>query len=247
MPLFPARRPPPHADGRVAVRDSRILRREPSGALALHADVSAFTGGLLNDMVVDGRGRAYVGNFGFDLMGGAAPASAALVRVDPDGAATVAAEDLRFPNGAVLTPDGRTLIVAETFGNRIAAFDVADDGTLGPRRDWARFGDVPESDSYAGLMSQVVICPDGVGLDAEGALWLADAIGSRLLRVREGGEVAEEIAIPSGGVFACMLGGADGRTLFACVAPDFHEAKRMVAKEGSVVAIRVDVPHAGRP
>ncbi|MFP5020336.1 SMP-30/gluconolactonase/LRE family protein [Pseudonocardia phyllosphaerae] len=234
-------------DGRllvVSMRDRRILRRETDGSLVTHADLSAYATGHVNDMVVDDRGRAYVGNFGFDLMGGADLATASLVRVDPDGTVTEVADDLWFPNGSVLTDDG-TLLVDETFGNRITAFDVADDGSLTNRRIWARFGDLPSTD-LATAVGQAVVAPDGCGLDAEGALWVADATGGRLLRVREGGEILEEV--PAGtGVFACLLGGADGRTLFASAAPDFHEHARKQAREGSVIATRVEVPHGGRP
>jgi len=204
-------------------------------------------------MVVDARGRAYAGHFGYDLMGGGAPALASLVRVDPpaDGGgpprASVAAEGLNFPNGSALTADGRTLLVAETFGARITAFDVAADGGLGGRRVWAEPGGAASDEVDGTEETTPAFRPDGVALDAEGALWVADAGGGRLLRLREGGEVLDEVHMGGDGVFACMLGGADGKTLYACVAPDFHEEKRRAAKEGRVVALRVDVPHAGLP
>jgi sugar lactone lactonase YvrE len=235
-------------DGRllvVSMRDSTLLRREPTGELVVHADLAAHVTGHPNDMVVDGQGRAYVGNFGFDLMGGAAIDTATLLRVDPDGAVTVVAEDLLFPNGSVLTPEG-TLLVAETFGNRIAAFDVHPDGSLGERRDWARFGDVPASRVVAEALPDLAVAPDGMCLDAEGAVWVADAINARVVRVREGGEVVDEVAVAPG-VFACMLGGDDGTTLFLSSAPDFDEHARSAAREARVLAVTVDVPHAGRP
>lgn len=235
-------------DGRllvVSMRDARLLRREPDGTLVTHADLRAHVGGHPNDMVVDGQGRAFVGNFGFDLMGGAPVAPAALLRVDPDGTVTPVADDLWFANGSVVTDDG-VLLVNETFGNRISAFDVAADGSLSGRRSWAVFGDLPRESELTKALGEVVIAPDGGCLDAEGAMWIADALGGRLLRVREGGEILEEIPTGSG-VFACMLGGDDGRTLFACLAPDFDEHARSAAREASLVAARVDVPHAGRP
>ncbi len=223
--------------------DSKVLRREPDGSLVTHADVSAYVGGLLNDMVVDSVGHAYVGNFGFDLMGGTAPIeTASLVRIAPDGATSVAARDLWFPNGSAITPDGKTLLVNETFGNRVTAFDIGGAGSLLNRRVWASFGDLPGHD-VALAVQQLAVMPDGASLDAEGALWVADSRGGRVLRVQEGGEILDEISTGSG-VFACMLGGADGRTLFCCVAPDFHAEKRKAAKEASIVAVRVDVPHA---
>ena len=136
-------------------------------------------------MVVDALGRAYVGNFGFDLMAGEPVATTTtVVRVDPDGSARAVADGLCFPNGSFITPDGKTLIVNETFGNRISEFDILADGGLGPRRDWADFGALPASDDLHTLIAASAIGPDGGALDAEGALWVADAIGKRIVRVR---------------------------------------------------------------
>ncbi len=234
-------------DGRllvVSMRDHRILRREADGTLATHADLAGHVTALANDMVVDADGRAYVGNFGFDLMSGAPLAPTVLVRADPDGTVTTVAEDLWFPNGSVITEDN-VLLVDETFGNRITAFDLHD-GELMNRRTWATFGDVPKETELPGALSQIIVAPDGCGLDAEGALWVADGLNGQLIRVREGGEIVDRIEVGSG-VFACMLGGDDGRTLFACAAPDFDEHARSAAREARLIAIRVDVPHAGRP
>jgi sugar lactone lactonase YvrE len=235
-------------DGRllvVSMRDATILRREEDGELVVHADLSSYVTGHPNDMVVDGMGRAFVGNFGFDLMGGADVGPTMLLRVDPDGSVTEVADDLWFPNGSVITDDG-VLLVDETFGNRVTAFDVGPDGSLSNRRVWAQFGELPSSTVLGEVIPELAVAPDGCGLDAEGCLWLADAVGARVLRVREGGEIVEEI--PTGlGVFACMLGGADGRTLFLCCAPDFDEHARSAAREGELRSVRVDVPHAGMP
>ena len=235
-------------DGRllvVSMRDHRILRREPDGTLVTHADLSGHVTGLANDMVVDSAGRAYVGNFGFDLMNGAPLAPTVLVRADPDGTVTEVADDLWFPNGSVITDDG-VLLVDETFGNRVTAFDLGSDGALTGRRTWASFGDLPEETELPGALGQIKVAPDGCCLDAEGALWIADGLAGRVIRVREGGEIIEQIEVGSG-VFACMLGGDDGRTLFACAAPDFDERARSAAREARLLAIRVDVPHAGCP
>ncbi len=235
-------------DGRllvVSMRDARLLRREPDGTLVTHADLSAHVSGHPNDMVVDRDGRAFVGNFGFDLMNGAPVAPANLVRVDPDGTVTTVADDMWFANGSVITDDG-VLLVDETFGNRITAFDLGQDGSLGNRRVWARFGELPADRDLEKALGQLVVAPDGCCLDAEGALWIADALAGRLVRVREGGEIVDEIPVGSG-VYACMLGGVDGRTLFACAAPDFNEHARKAAREARLVSVRVDVPHAGRP
>ena len=235
-------------DGRLLVvsqHDGRLLRREADGSLVTHADLSGVATGELNDMVVDAQGRAFVGNFGFDLFAGAPVAPASLLRVDPDGSVTEVATDLCFPNGSVLT-DGGALLVGETFGNRISAFDVRADGSLGERRDWASFGPLPTETAVPAALGQLAVAPDGCGLDAEGALWVADALAGRVLRVAEGGEVLQEIAVGTG-VFACMLGGADGRTLYLSSAPDFDEHARSAAREGRLLSTRVDVPHAGRP
>lgn len=232
-------------DGRllaVSMRDRRILRREADGTLVTHADLSRHAAGHLNDMVVDSRGRAYVGNFGFDLMGGAPLKPTALHRVDPGGTVTEAATDLWFPNGSVITPDG-TLLVDETFGNRVTAFDLTQEGQLTNRRVWAEFGPLPTERATEKVLPQAAVAPDGCCLDAEGALWIADGIGNRLLRVSEGGTITDEVR-PGTGVYACALGGSDGKTLFACAAPDFHENTRKAAREASLIALRVAVPAA---
>jgi sugar lactone lactonase YvrE len=235
-------------DGRaliVSMRDHRIIVRDADGGLTEHADLSAAVPAVLNDMVVDEHGGAYVGNFGFDLMGGAAMRTTTLTRVAPDGTVTEAADGLAFPNGMVILPGG-VLVVAETFAARLTAFDIAPDGGLSGRREWARFGDAPATTDVGEAVGQLAVAPDGICADAEGAIWVADALHGRVLRVREGGEVVEEV--PTGtGVYACMLGGDDGRTLFLCTAPSFAEHERRPVREARLLATRVDVPHAGRP
>jgi sugar lactone lactonase YvrE len=235
-------------DGRllvVSMRDRCLLRREADGTLVAHADLSAFVGGDLNDMVVDTVGRAYVGNLGFDIASGSPVEPATLVRVDPDGAITTVADDLWFPNGSVITEDG-VLLVCESFGNRVTAFDLTDNGALTNRRPWAQFGELPTDRQVGKLFRQLAVAADGCALDADGALWVADAIGGRVLRLRSGGVILDEIAVGTG-VFACMLGGRDGRTLFLCTAPDADAGIRAKALDGKVLSTRVDVPHAGRP
>jgi sugar lactone lactonase YvrE len=227
------------------MRDGRLLRREADGTLACHADLSRYLGGHLNDMVADAQGRVFVGEFGFDLMSGADLKPAGLLRVDPDGTVTQVAEDLWFPNGSVITEDG-TLLVDETFGNRVTAFDITADGTLANRRTWAKFGELPTDREIGKMIGQVVVAPDGCCLDADGAMWIADGLGGRVIRVREGGEIIDEVQAGTG-VFACMLGGADGRTLFICAAPDFQEEARKNAREATLLTARVDTPHAGLP
>ena len=232
----------------VSMTDHRLIRRSPDGALSVHADLSGHCGGHLNDMVLDARGRAYVGEFGFDLMAFADPAPAKLMRVDPDGGVHVLADDLRFPNGAVITPDGATLILGETAGARYTAWTVHPDGSLGERRVWAQVADAPELGPLAETLPLLKFAPDGCTLDAEGSIWAADAVGARCLRCAEGGEILEEIPAPEGlGIFACMLGGPDGRTLLLCAAPDFLEANRAAVREAVLLTTTVEIPHAGLP
>jgi sugar lactone lactonase YvrE len=231
----------------VSMKDQRLLRWS-DGSVSTYADLSDVCGGHLNDLVVDASGRAFVGDFGFDLMGGGPPSSSSVKRVDPDGTVTVVASDLRFPNGSVITPDGGTLIVGETWGNRFSAFDIAADGSLTNRRVWGAFGPEPAGNTLDEWLAHVVVAPDGCTLDAEGHIWVADGFGSRVLRVAPGGAIVDEIAGPDGmGVFACALGGNDGRDLLMCCAPDFYEHTRAPVREAVLVSAPVAVPHAGLP
>jgi sugar lactone lactonase YvrE len=217
----------------VSMLDHRLLCCTPDGDVREVAAFGEHCGGPANDMVVDERGRAYIGNFGYDIMTGATPTTAALVRVDPDGSVHVAADDLSFPNGTVITDDGRTLIVGETMGARYTAFSIAPDGVLAQRRVWA---EVPG------------VAPDGCCLDAGGRIWCADALGRRCVLVEEGGRIVRERPAPDGmGVYACMLGGPDGTTLVQCCAPDFLADRRRDAREAVLVTTTVDVPRAGLP
>ncbi len=219
-------------DGRllvVAMESRRVLRVEPDGTVATHADLSGVATGRGNDMVVAADGTAYVGNFGFEL--GTPMRPAALARVQPTGAVDVAAEGLEFPNGTVITPDGTTLIVGETFGKRATAFTIAADGSLHDRRLWADLGDV---------------LPDGCTLDAEGAIWFADAGGTAVVRVREGGEITDRVEVGQH-PFACALGGDDGRTLHVVAADSSRDEEVVGAATGTIRTLRVDVPHAGLP
>jgi sugar lactone lactonase YvrE len=214
----------------VSMLDRALLELK-AGGLRPVADLSALAGGPCNDMVVDAAGRAYVGNFGYDRHGGEAPRTTGLIRVDGDGRATRVAEDLMFPNGMVITPDGKTMIVAETYAHRISAFAIGADGGLGARR----------------VFAEMPGCyPDGICLDAEGAVWVADARGHEASRVFEGGRVAQRVAVGSRTVFACMLGGADRRTLFLCTSTGSGPA--MAEKtDGKIEYARVAVPGAGLP
>jgi sugar lactone lactonase YvrE len=232
----------------VSMRDHRILRWSANDGVTVHADAGEHCSGHLNDMVVDRHGRAYAGEFGFDLMAGADPAPAVLVQAEPDGTVSVAAADMLFPNGSVITPDGRTLIVGETAGARYTAFTIRDDGSLTDRRVWAQVAPTPPITTFAETLSRLEFGPDGCALDAEGHIWSADEVGARCVRLAPGGEIVDEIRAPEGlDCFACMLGGEDGRTLLICAAPDFAESNRSAAREAVLLTTTVDVPHAGLP
>ena len=223
----------------VSMKDHRLLRRWPDGRVTQHADVSRFCGGFLNDMVVDRFGRAYVGNFGFALERKSRVAPTALVRVDSDGSSSVVADDLLFPNGAVVTADGRTLIVGETFRSRYIAFTIGTDGSLTDRRVWA---------DLASAIDQSPLNPDGCALDAEGHIWSADARSGRCYRVAPGGAIVDRIDPPAGlRFFACMLGGSDGRTLLGCAARGYYEAIESESRDAVIALTSVDVAHEGLP
>ncbi|WP_409330801.1 SMP-30/gluconolactonase/LRE family protein [Trujillonella humicola] len=230
----------------VSMKDHRLLRWA-DGALTVHADLTEHCGGHLNDLVVDAQGRVYVGDFGFDLMAGGDARTTTLKRVDPDGSVHVVADGLLFPNGSVITPDG-TLVVGETLANRYTAFDLGADGELTNRRVWAALGPEVALGSTEEVLGQLTVAPDGCALDAEGHVWSADAIGGRVARIEPGGSIVESVAAPDGlGVYACMLGGEDGRTLLMCCAPDFYEHNRAPVREAVLLATEVGVAHAGRP
>ena len=214
----------------VVAMTSRRLLREVGGVLVEHADLSDLTGGHCNDMVVAADGTAYVGNFGFDYESGESMKTADLIRVTPDGDVSVAATDLRFPNGSVILGDA-TLVVGETIGGGYEAWTIAADGSLTDRRRWA---DTP------GMF------PDGCTSDAEDAIWFADAAGSQVVRVKEGGAITHTIATPMP-TYACALGGENGTTLFVLCAPGSLPDQVQGKAEGVIYTAEVEVPHAGRP
>ena len=214
----------------VSMLDRRLLRFDGTH---LHqvADLSTLATGPCNDMVVDAAGRAYVGNFGYDRHQGEAERSACLARIDPDGSVVRAAEDLMFPNGMMITPDGKTLIVGETFAGHLTAFDIGADGALSNRRIFA---------AIAGSH------PDGICLDAEGAVWVSNPRGDHLVRVFEGGRIAQTVATGTRGSYACMLGGPDRRTLF--ILTNSGSGPAIAAKaDGRIEIVKVEVPGAGLP
>jgi sugar lactone lactonase YvrE len=234
-------------DGRlliVSMLDRRLLRLD-AGGLTEVASFAELAPGPANDMVVDAEGRAYIGNFGVPPGGDLAFTS--LIRVDPDGTARVVASQLGFPNGTVLTPDGRRLLLAETFMGRISAFDVDANGGLGGRRTWAQFGMAPDYLDEERATRELVMLPDGLALDAEGMLWVADAKGHGASRVRQGGEVVDFVDTEDLSVYAVALGGADRRTLYLCCAPPHRTFEPSASRRSVLLACQVPVPGAGTP
>ena len=213
-------------DGRlliVAGRENRLVRWEPDGSLVTHADLRAVSDGTWNEIVIDGRGNAYVN-------GG--PGIIALVTADRT--VRQVADGIAFPNGMAITPDNRTLIIAESHGKKLTAFDIAADGGLSNRRIWA--------DLVTGV-------PDGICIDAENAVWYADVPNKRCVRVREGADVLQTVGVDRG-CFACMLGGHDKKTLFI-VAAEWRGMEKIAevarARTGQLLTIETLVPGAGWP
>jgi sugar lactone lactonase YvrE len=215
----------------VSMDDRRLLRLLPHGP-EIASDLSSFVANPINDMVVDRKGRAYIGGFGFNLFKGEEPRTTVLLCVEPGGGVRTAADNLQFPNGMVITPDGKTLIVAETLGARLTAFDIRPDGTLTNRRVFA---------AIEGLT------PDGICLDAEGAVWVAWPGSNKIIRVRDGGEITDTISLPERHSYACMLGGADRRDLYICTARGHMPEDLAKGRGGKIEVIRVEVPGAGLP
>lgn len=214
----------------VSMRNQKLLRLEDNG-LAEHADLSPYSNYWCNDMVVDVKGGAYIGNFGFNRHANEEPRGTTLVRVSPSGEASIAANNLWFPNGIVITPDNKTLIVAETRAKRLTAFDINADGQLSGRRIFA------ETDT---------LYPDGICLDADGAIWVSDPQNKEIVRFKDGGEITDKIILGDRGAYACMLGGEDSRTLFICTnngsGPDIA-----AQRSGKIETMRVNIPGAGLP
>jgi sugar lactone lactonase YvrE len=209
-------------DGRmlvVSMLDKRVLRREADGTLAEHADLSGLAPRRCNDMVVDSKGGAFIGNFGFDEEAGEKPCGTVLIRVEADGAARIVADELVFPNGMVITDGSKTLVVAETFAARLTAFDIDEAGNLSNRRPWASF--------------DRGVYPDGICLDDEGAIWVACPATKRVVRVAEGGSPTASISMGRP-AYACAIGGVEGRTLFVCTASSHDLDRQIKSRDGRI-------------
>ncbi|NEA24921.1 SMP-30/gluconolactonase/LRE family protein [Actinomadura bangladeshensis] len=221
-------------DGRLVIvssTDGLLLRRERDGALVVHADLGR---AAWNDVVADGRGNIYVNEVGFDPMSGESSGSGTVWLVAADGSVRQVADGIAFPNGMAVTSDNTTLIVADSYGHGLVAFDIGADGGLSGRRIWADLGEAA--------------APDGICVDAEDAVWYADVPNRCCVRVAEGGEVLQTVRLDRGG-FACALGGPDGRTLFITAAEwrGMTEPDLVTPGSGRILTIEVDVPGAGWP
>jgi len=216
----------------VATSGTQVLREQSVGSLATYADLSRFSKKGLNEIVVDGRSNVYVNDVGFDLMAGEKFAPGFIALLTPDGRARQVADGLAFPNGMAVTPNNSTLVVAESYGKKLTAFDIRPDGSLSNRRVWADLGN--------GV-------PDGICIDADDAVWYGDVPNKRCVRVREGGEVLQVIHLDRG-CFACILGGADRKTLFM-MAAEWHGVSKMSdgARTGQVLTVGAPAPGAGWP
>lgn len=207
----------------ISMEDRLLLRRRPSGELTVHADLKSVHPSYSNDMIVDASGRAYAGNVGFNFYTGEAPRTTCIAAIAPDGSVSIAADDLSLPNGSVITPDGKTLIVAETMGFRLTAFDIDADGGLSNRRLFADLG------QHA---------PDGICLNSNGDVWVAVPWAQTVMLVRAGGEIVAQVPIENGNPYACMLGGEDGRDLYICCAPDHSPENTLRLRGGRIDVIR---------
>lgn len=235
----------PNGDLLVTSMLDRKLMRWNGSELTTHADLGDQFTWHANDLLVDQQGRAYIGNFGFDfevfldeqgiegLFADPDSLTTVMCRVDPDGTINVASDGLIFPNGMVITPDGKTMIVAETLALRLTAFDIAPDGSLSNRRVWAD-------------LSAHMAAPDGICLDADGAVWIANALAPRLMRIGEGGVVLDEVETTMN-TYACMLGGPEGKHLFAMTAPTSDSRHAPLERNGAIEVVGVAAPHAGLP
>jgi len=222
----------------------RTLRRWHSGELQVVTDLAPHVTGPPNDMVTDPAGRVWIGNFADDVAGTDTIAPAAVVTVSPTGEASIAAEGVNFPNGMAFTDGYTTLLIAETFAGRITAFDVEGDGTLTNRRVWAEFGGPGELWDIAEATRAQPVLPDGIALDSEGALWVADAKGHGAIRVAEGGDVLDRVDTGELAVYAVALGGPDGRDLYLCCSPPLGTNDPATSRDSVLMRSRTAAPAA---
>lgn len=208
----------------------KVWRLSPGGDLSLHADLSALTAYPINDMLVDSSGRAYLGGFGYDLYGGGERHEASVYLIEPTGHVTVAVQDMSFPNGTVVLPGGRTMVIAESFARRLTAFDITEQGRLTSRRTWA---ELPPDGG-----------PDGICVDVQGGIWVASPGGSQFFRVEEGGSVTDRVDVPGRMAVDCVLGGADGTTLYLLTSDSTAPTDTVGTRAGRIEAVNVPVPGA---
>jgi 2-polyprenyl-6-methoxyphenol hydroxylase-like FAD-dependent oxidoreductase/sugar lactone lactonase YvrE len=217
----------------VSQTDFKLMMIDPAGEVHEYADLSAYARGAANELLVDNNGRCYVGHHGFDFFGGAELEPSSLIMIDENQQVRVVAEDLIFPNGSVITEDGQTLIVAESFANRLTAFDIECDGSLTNRRVWAQLGKQ--------------WTPDGICLDKEGALWIGNPLAGAFIRVKEHGEITHKIRFEPRWAVACVLGGKEGLTLFGITAQTNIDEMPRGISQANIISVEVEVGAAGFP
>jgi sugar lactone lactonase YvrE len=224
----------------VGMREKVVYRLETDGTVAVHADLASVARGVINDMIVADNGTAYVGDMGMDpddLSAAISPGQ--LFKVDRGGGTMVVADDLGAPNGPALSDDGRTLLIAESSAFRLSAFNVEADGSLSARHQFAAVPPAPDGPGFAP--------PDGICIDAEGAAWVADPIGGRVVRLLPGGVLTHAVNFAGEAPVACVLGGPERQTLFMCVAPQHQREAVLLAPRGRIDAVQVTVAGVGRP
>ncbi|HEX4751522.1 MAG TPA: SMP-30/gluconolactonase/LRE family protein [Solirubrobacterales bacterium] len=231
----------------VSMSTHKIWRIADGAEPEVYADLTDHSRGESNDMTVDAEGRVWVDAFGYDLYAGERPVGSPLMRVDPDGTVTPVADGLHFPNSIIVPPPGDTLIVAETIASRLTAYDIRADGTLANRRVYCQVAPTVPLEEIADDYSNVAYGPDGCTLDAAGCVWAGNSLGDWIGRFSPGGEVLQRIDAPEAGMatYAVQLGGADGRTLLMCVAPDWRLGMGGDEPRASLWTVEVDVPHHG--
>ena len=220
----------------VSMIDQKVLAYK-NNVLTEYADCSEYANFHCNDMIVSANGNAYIGNFGFNRRKNESIKSTNLILVRPNEKPVIAANDLYFPNGTIITEDGKTLIIGETYAARLTAFDINDDGSLSNRRVWADLTNIEKD--YRPV-------PDGICLDEENAIWMASPSTNEVIRIKEGGKIVDKIAVQTN-VYACVLGGKDRKTLFVCTSGGSDMQSCIEKKEGRIESFQVDIPGIGIP
>jgi len=220
----------------VSMIDQKVLAYK-NNVLTEYADCSEYANFHCNDMIVNANGNAYIGNFGFNRRKNENIKSTNLILVRPNEKPVIAANDLYFPNGTIITEDGKNLIIGETYASRLTAFDINDDGSLSNRRLWADLKNIKKDYNPV---------PDGICLDAEDAIWMASPSTNEVLRIKKGGIILDKIAVQTN-AYACVLGGKDRRTLFVCTSGSSDMQSCIEKRQGRIESFKVEIPGVGIP